>query len=274
MLYTFFRNRMLAVQCTDIRKDMPHMDREVRIILVVDGSTSMLFFLGLLLKRLEYRVVTARSGEDAIRLMDESLPSIVLADVALPTMSGVALLKHIKDRPDRGALPVIMLTTEDDPGIKDTCLRLGCAAYLLKPVEPELLYRTLQAASESVPRGNIRLRMSLKVIVGDGSVLGGAARTEYATELSEGGLFISTRYPQPRNAMTPLGIIINDREIIAKALVLYINGHGEGHSGEPGMGMKFVQISDADRALLRRFIREQLTHDVADHDQGRSPAAR
>lgn len=249
------------------------MDREVRTILVVDCSASMLFFLGLLLKKLEYRVVTARSGEDAIRLMDESLPSIVLADVALPAMSGVALLKHIKERPDCGALPVVMLTTEDDPGIRDTCMKLGCAAYLQKPVEPELLYRTLQAASESAPRENIRLLTSLKVIVGDGSLLGGAARTEYATALSEGGLFISTRYPQPRNAVTPLRIIINDREIIAKALVLYSNDHGEGPSVEPGMGMKFVQISDADRALLRRFIREQLTHAVADHDEGRSRAA-
>lgn len=252
---------------------MPHMDREIRTVLVVDCSTSMLFFLGLLLKRFEYRVATARSGEDALRLMEDSLPSVVLSDVALPVMSGVALLKHIKARPDCVALPVVMLTTEDDPGIKDTCLQLGCAAYLQKPVEPDLLYRTIQAVSESVPRANIRLRMFLKVIVGDGSVLGGAARTEYATELSEGGLFISTRYPQPRNAVTPLRIIINDREITAKALVLYISDHGEEPSVEPGMGMKFVQISDADRAVLRRFIREQLTHDLADHDQGSSRAA-
>jgi len=134
------------------------MDRAIRTILVVDCSTSMLLFLGLLLKRFEYRVATARSGEDALRLMEDSLPSVVLSDVALPVMSGVALLKHIKARPDCGALPVVMLTTEDDPGIKDTCLQLGCAAYLLKPVEPDLLYRTIQAVSESVPRANIRLR--------------------------------------------------------------------------------------------------------------------
>jgi hypothetical protein len=70
--------------------------------------------------------------------------------------------------------------------------------------------------------------------------------------------------------VTPLRIIINDREITAKALVLYISDRGEGPSVEPGMGMKFVHISDADRALLRRFIREQLTHDIADHGQGRS----
>ena len=248
---------------------MPSRDREVRTILVVDSSSSILYFLGLLLKRLDYRIVTARSGEDALRLMDESRPSVVLTDVALPAMSGVALLKQIKGRPGCGELPVIMLTAEDNPGIKETCMQLGCAAYLLKPVEPDLLYRTIQAVSESVPRANIRLITSLKVTVGDGSMLGGAARTEYATAISEGGLFISTRYPQPRNAVTPLRIIINGREVIAKALVLYSNEPAEGLSGEPGMGMKFIEMSDADRAVLRRYIREQLTHDIADRDQGR-----
>jgi CheY-like chemotaxis protein len=249
---------------------MPQMDREVRTILVVDCNSSMLFFLGLLLKRFGYRVVTARSGEEALHLMDASLPSIVLADVALPTMSGVALLKHIKARPDCRDLPVVMLTTEDDPGIKDTCMQLGCAAYLLKPVEPDQLYRTMQAVSEPLPRANIRLRTSLKVIIGEGSVLGGSARIGDATALSEGGLFISTHYLQPRNAVIPLRIVINDREVTAKALVLYTNDPGEGPSVEPGMGLKFIQITDADRAVLRRFIREQLTHDLTDHEQVRS----
>jgi hypothetical protein len=192
--------------------------------------------------------------------------------VALPTMSGVTLLGQIRERPDNRSLPVVMLTTEDDPIIKGTCQQLGCAAYLLKPVAPDLLYKTLQAVSESLPRENIRLRTSLKVIVGDGSVLGGAARTEYATALSEGGLFIATRYPQPRNAVTPLRIFINEHELVAKVLVLYIND-GVAPGVEPGMGMKFVQLSDADRALLRRFIREQLTHDIAEHEQGRSLSA-
>lgn len=246
---------------------MPSRDREVRTILVVDSSSSILYFIELLLKRLDYRIVTARSGEDALRLMEESLPSVVITDVALPTMSGVALLKQIKGRPDCAELPVIMLTAEDNPGIKDTCIQLGCAAYLLKPAEPDLLYRTIQAVSESVPRANIRLLTSLKVIVGDGSILGGSARTEYATAISEGGLFISTRYPRPRDAVIPLRIIINDREVTVKALVLYISEPAEGLSGEPGMGMKFVEMSDADRAVLHRFIREQLTHDIADHDQ-------
>ncbi len=238
-------------------------DREIRTILLVDGSASILFYLGMLLKRLAYKVVTARSAEDALRMMEDSAPSLVLTELSLPQMSGVQFLKKIKDTARLKAIPVVILTSENDPEMKDACARMGSAAYLNKPVEPDVLYRTIQSVSESVPRANIRLSASLKVVVGDGSEIGGTKRTEYATAISEGGLYIRTLYPQPRNAVTPLRILINDREIRAKAVVLYSYALGEGPFEEPGMGMKFVEISDADRAFIRAFIKDQLTRDIA-----------
>jgi CheY-like chemotaxis protein len=237
-------------------------DREIRTILLVDSSASILFYLSMLLKRLEYKVTSARSAEDALRMMEDSVPSIILTEIDLPRMSGVDFLKKIKGTASFKAIPVVILTSEKDPGMKAACMREGCAAYLSKPTEPDALYRTLQSVSESMPRTHIRLSASLTVIVGDDSAIGGTKRTEYATAISEGGLYIRTLYPQPRNAVTPLVIFINDRKIKAKAVVLYSFAKGQGPFEEPGMGMKFVEISDADRALIRDFIREQLTRDI------------
>jgi len=237
-------------------------DREIRTILLVDSSASILFYLSMLLKRLEYKVASARSAEDALRMMEDSVPSLILTEIDLPRMSGVEFLKKIKGTARFKAIPVVILTSEKDPGMKAACTREGCAAYLSKPAEPDALYRTLQSVSESMPRTHIRLSASLTVIVGDDSAIGGTKRTEYATAISEGGLYIRTLYPQPRNAVTPLVIFINDRKIRAKAVVLYSFAKGQGPFEEPGMGMKFVEISDADRALIRDFIREQLTRDI------------
>lgn len=238
-------------------------DREIRTILVVDGSTTMLFYLGSLLQRLEYRVATARGYEQAMRHLQEHTPSLIVTDISLPGGNGIHFLKEIKDTPSLKELPVVVLTFDSDPGTKDTCLRLGCAAYLTKPVEPEVLYRTLQTASETIPRLNIRLNTSLKVLVGDGSVLGGAQRTEYATALSEGGLYIRTLYPQPRNTVTPVTIYLQDRAIKAKAIVLYSYTVGEGTFRDPGMGMKFVEIGADDKQFIGAFIRDQLIGDIA-----------
>ncbi len=238
-------------------------DREIRTILLVDGSASFLFYLAMLLKRLEYKVGTARSAEEALRMMELSAPSIVLTELALPQMSGLNFLKTVKNTTKFKGIPVVILTAEKDAGTRETCMRMGCAAYLNKPAEPDVLYRTLQAVSESVPRANIRLSASVKVIVGDSSMIGVAKRTEYANAISEGGLYIKTLHPYPRNTLIPLVIFLNDREINVRATVLYTFAPGEGPFQEPGIGVKFVEISDTDRRLIRAFIKEQLTRDLA-----------
>ena len=236
------------------------MDREARTILLVDGSASILFYLGMLLKRLEYRVATAQSAEDALRAMEDALPSIVVAETSLPGMSGTDLLKRIKDSPRMKDVPVVMLTSQNDAGLKDTCERLGCAGFLYKPLEPDMLYRRLQAVSESIPRANIRFATSLKVIVTEAA---GVPRTESVTEISEGGLFIRTLDARPKDELLLVRIFLPQREISAKAVVLYSFTETAGSPKEPGMGMKFVEISDTDRREIKNFIKEQLIGDIA-----------
>lgn len=239
------------------------MDREKRSLLVVDGSSTFLFYVGMLLKKLEYEVYTSQTAEEALRTMKEAVPVLVITDIPLPRMSGINLLRQMKQDPLLKAVPVIIHTSENDPGIKDTCLRAGCASYLTKPAEPDDLYRAIQLATESTPRHHIRLGTSLKAVIGDGTVLGGAVRTEYVTAVSEGGMYIRTLYPQPVNAALPVSMYIKDREIRVEAVVLYSSSMGEGPFKEPGMGMKFVKISPEDKAFVREFIKEQLMKDIA-----------
>jgi len=239
------------------------MDRETRTILLVDNSASMLFYLGMLLKKLEYRVVTARTAIDALRIMGASVPSIVITDTSLPGLDGINLLRRIKETVQYKGVPVVILTSETDPGLKDTCFQIGCAAYLKKPIEPDVLYRELQAVSESIPRKNIRLTTSIEVLVGECTAPGGTARTEYATALSEGGAFIRMASPLPQGACVPLTLLLPGRNITVKAIVLYSSPLEEGSFHEPGMGMKFTEILPIDRDFVRHFISEQLTRDIS-----------
>ncbi len=250
---------------------MSNKERETRSILTVDGTSSILFSMEMLLRRLEYRVDTARSGLEALRNIGRRLPWLVLSEAVLPDMSGPSLLERIKQNALSCSVPVIILTGVTDPGIREECMRLGCSAYLLKPVDPELLYATLQRASESVPRAHIRLTTSLPAVIGDGSALGGAARTEEVTAISEGGMYVKTRYPQPLNALTPVLVVLRGREIRAKAVVVHIGTAGTSAFQAPGMGLKFTEISDADRAMIRDFIREQLAADAASAGSAASP---
>ncbi len=71
-----------------------------------------------------------------------------------------------------------------------------------------------------------------------------------------------TLSPKPKNALIPVRILIGDREIRAKAVVLYTNAIEDGLFKEPGMAIKFLEISEEDRNYVRSFINDQLTSDI------------
>jgi YesN/AraC family two-component response regulator len=182
--------------------------------------------------------------------------------MSFPFMNGVDFIKAITSRERTKSIPIIVMTADEDESVRSACLNLGCVAYLIKPVDPVTLYRIIQAAMETTPRENIRISTSLKTIIGEGKAKDGAERIEYATALSEKGAYVRTLAPEARNALIQIRLFIQDREIRAKAVVLYTNAMERGTFREPGMGLKFIEISEGDRNFLRKFIHEQLISDI------------
>jgi CheY-like chemotaxis protein len=64
-------------------------------------------------------------------------PYLLLLDIRMPKLDGIQVLERIKSDPALRALPVIMLTTTDDPGEIERCYALGCNNYIVKPVDHE-----------------------------------------------------------------------------------------------------------------------------------------
>jgi len=239
------------------------MNREKRSLLVVDSSATYLFYMAMLLKKLEYRVLTATTAEDALLILTDPLPSLVIIDASLPKMSGMDMLKLMKKNPRLKHIPAIIHTAELDSTVKEACMFMGCTAYFRKPADPDALYRAIQAATEAIPRQNIRIEVSLNVEVGNRAVFGNVLRSETVTTLSEGGLYIKTLTPEPVNTVIPLKLFIRNKEIRVTAIVLYSSEKIGGPHKVPGMGMKFVSISPEDKAIVHDFIQEQIMKDVA-----------
>jgi CheY-like chemotaxis protein len=74
-------------------------------------------------------------GDSHQQILGEAL--VVLMDINMPRIDGIEALRQIKANPNTRRIPVIMLTTTDDPREIDRCYELGCNVYVTKPVEYE-----------------------------------------------------------------------------------------------------------------------------------------
>lgn len=74
-----------------------------------------------------------RRGPGPHRLSDT--PYLLLLDIRMPQVDGVEVLTQLKQSPELRKVPVIMLTTTDDPREVERCHAIGCASYIVKPVD-------------------------------------------------------------------------------------------------------------------------------------------
>lgn len=63
------------------------------------------------------------------------IPYLLLLDIRMPQVDGVEVLRQIKEDPELRKIPVLMLTTTDDPREVERCHAIGCASYIVKPVD-------------------------------------------------------------------------------------------------------------------------------------------
>ncbi len=71
---------------------------------------------------------------------------VILLDINMPRIDGIEALRQIKANPRTQRIPVIMLTTTDDPREIDRCYELGCNVYITKPVEYDNFIEAIRAA--------------------------------------------------------------------------------------------------------------------------------
>jgi CheY-like chemotaxis protein len=236
--------------------------RKKRFVLVVDNNQRDATYVGLMLQNLGYNSTVARSGEEALEIMSIAAPALVISELVLPGMNGSDLFDRITRNPTLPAVPVIIVTKLADLESEDRCRRVGCAGYLNKPVQSEELYRSVQQALEPTPRQNIRITTSLKA-----SIDGISTGAEFITVISDAGLFVRTLEPRPNGSKHTVTFLLDKRIIRADAVVLYVYRFEENPNKEPGMGMKFLNLSPIDKDVVQTYIRKQVSPGIAPDDK-------
>jgi two-component system chemotaxis response regulator CheY len=115
-----------------------------KLIMVVDDSASMRRVVGIALKGAGYEVIEGCDGKDALSKLKGQKVHMIISDVNMPVMDGIAFLKAVKQMPAYKFTPVIMLTTESAEEKKREGQAAGARAWVVKPFQPEQLVSAVQ----------------------------------------------------------------------------------------------------------------------------------
>ena len=111
-------------------------------ILVVEDEAALLTLLRYNLEKGGFEVGEAVDGEEALLMVDERRPDLMVLDWMLPTLSGIEVCRRIRRRPDPQPLPIVMLTARGEEADRVRGLDGGADDYVVKPFSPaELLAR-------------------------------------------------------------------------------------------------------------------------------------
>ncbi len=107
-----------------------------RRALVVDDDAMMIKLVGELLQR-DMDVQFAKTGEEALRVVDDETPDVILADIMMPGMDGFALLKKLRARTELAGTKIIMVSAKSYDFDRQRAAKLGSDGFIIKPIDAD-----------------------------------------------------------------------------------------------------------------------------------------
>jgi CheY-like chemotaxis protein len=111
----------------------------MKTILIAEDNAINRELLRELLEMRGYRVIEAADGEQALQLLTEESPDILLLDLGMPVLDGVGTVQRIRESPSLRSLPVLAVTAYAMQGDREKVLNSGFDGYLSKPINPQAL---------------------------------------------------------------------------------------------------------------------------------------
>lgn len=155
------------------------------LVLAVDDEAAIARLVKLELSELGFRVITAGGGEEALTVIEEQRPDIVLLDVVMPGMNGIETMRAIRER---WQMPVILVTARDRELDKVRGLESGADDYIVKPFGPDEMAARIRAVlrrssgispGQVVKAGQISIDLTRRTVTRDDGDQIALTRTEW-----------------------------------------------------------------------------------------------
>jgi chemosensory pili system protein ChpA (sensor histidine kinase/response regulator) len=143
------RAAALRAECEAVAAPEPEAKRRV---LLVDDSVSVRKFVGGMLERAGFHVVTARDGAEALQLLAEQSVDVIVTDLEMPRLNGYELIRDLSRYPTTSDLPVVVLTTRAGAKHVNLARELGVEHYVAKPVDEASFVQLIESLAATPAR--------------------------------------------------------------------------------------------------------------------------
>jgi DNA-binding response OmpR family regulator len=119
--------------------------RSVPLVLIADDDEDILTLVALRFRRSGLEVILARDGEEALELIKTRAPDAAVLDIAMPKLTGLEVVRQIRESEATKTLPVVLLTARAAEKDVELGLDAGADEYITKPFSPQDLYTCVQS---------------------------------------------------------------------------------------------------------------------------------
>jgi CheY-like chemotaxis protein len=109
------------------------------IILVIEDYSDSRMLLSSLLRARGYKVVEARDGKEGLQQANRVTPDLILMDLAMPELDGIAATRQLRERHTLSRIPIFVMTAYATADVRKDAIAAGCAEVFAKPLDIESL---------------------------------------------------------------------------------------------------------------------------------------
>lgn len=226
-----------------------------RKVLLVDDVSMFLELMKDFLQLSAVNILTARDGQEALRICRAENPELVFMDLHMPLMDGADACRAIKSDPEPVA-KVVLITSEGKEADRRRCLEAGCDDFLTKPLDRHVF---LHAARKLLPeierrdnRVNCRFNVKFRAF--------GISLSGFAANLSESGMYLAADVDVKEGAEIDLIFVLPEpieaTIIQTRARVAWVNtSKSRKNSLLPeGFGVEFLSVTDLEKKQIGRYL--------------------
>ncbi len=227
-------------------------------ILVVCPTAAGRLYLGVLLGRLWYQPLLARTVDEAVHHAHRTKFAAIALDGDLPDETLQRTLSVLKTHPMTAGAPLVVFTSHAGGQCK-ALLHSKCETILPRPIDFSATYSTFARLTGQV-RQQARIPVQVDVAADENLF----DTMPVCTNISEGGLFLRTHTPPDAGTLLHLRFTLpqDDAAISAVAAVVHRSPLGSTLEHEPGTGMKFTSLAEQDLLRIRSFVHHKTLGDL------------